>query len=179
MSNLTETRQDIELEDVAYRASVSEAVANKLGSSVNFINRRQYDTHSWHINGDYSTGTGSVGLDGIFPFLFDVEIVGFSYYAGNVGISGTTSIDVHWLNAGGSDNGTIFSTKPSISSVAAPGEYTLYNQLTSTIISNPTGHTLAVLSKTTFNSGDALRLDLDSTMSEANNFQFSIQYRPR
>ena len=178
MSNLSEARQDLELEDVAYRASVSEAVANKLGASINFINRRQYDTHSWHINGDYSTGTGSVGLDGIFVFLFDVEIVGFSYYVGNVGVSGTTTVDVHYLSGGVTDNGTIFSTKPSVTTTAAAGSYTSYNQDSSTTLHNPTGHTLAVLSKTTFLAGEAVRLDLDATMSEANNFQFSIQYRP-
>lgn len=179
MSNLAESRQDLELEDVAYRASVSEAVANKIGTSINFINRRQCDQHAWHLNGDYTLGAGSVGTDGIFVFLFDAEIIGFSYYNQETGASGTTEVDVHWLSGGDTDEGSIFSTLPSVDSTAANGTYTLYDQLNTNTISNPTGHTLAVLSKTDFVSGDALRLDLDTVMSGANGFQLIIHYRPR
>lgn len=179
MSNLAESRQDIELEDVAYRASVSEAVANKIGTSINFINRRQCDQHAWHLNGDYALGAGSTGTDGIFVFLFDAEIVGFSYYNQETGTSGSTTVDVHWLSGGGTDEGSIFSTLPDVDSTASNGTYTVYDQINSTTLSNPTGHTLAVLSKTDFVAGDALRLDLDSAMSGADTFQLIIHYRPR
>lgn len=179
MSNLTEAREDIELEDVAYKASVSEAVGTKLGQSINFINRRQYDKHSWHLNGDYTLGAGSTGPDGVFIFLFDADVIGFMYYSGGVGTTGTTTVDVHWLNAGGTDNGSIFSTLPAVTTTSSNGSYTLYDQLNATTIFNPTGHTLAVLSKTSFDAGDALRLDLDAVMSGADNFQFDIYFRPR
>jgi hypothetical protein len=181
MSNLVEARQDIELEEARFRGGVSEAFATKIGQSLNFVNRRQYDKHSWNLNGPYKTGQGSTGVDGIFTFLFDAEIVGFYYFSGNViSPSGYTEVDLHWYDvATGADQGTIFSTKPRVDSTAANNSYTVRDVLNSTTLKNPTGHTLAVLNKTQFDAGDALRLDLDSAMSGANNFQFSIFFRPR
>lgn len=179
MSNLAEARKDIELEDVKYRSSVSEAVGNKIGASINFINRRQYDKHSWNLNGPYALGVGSTGPDGVFTFLFDVEIVGFSYYAGVIGNSGTTTVDVHWISGGDTDEGTIFTTKPSVTTTAADDTITTRDVLNGVTLTNPTGHTLAVLNKTEFDAGDTLRLDLDDAMTGANNFQFTIFFRPR
>jgi len=178
MTDIADAKSIIQEEESQFGAAVSEAYAFKVGASINFINNRQYDKHSWNINGFYKLGEGS-SIDGIFPFLFDVELTGFYYFNGATGITGTTTIDVHWLSGGTVDEGTIFSTKPSVTTTAPSGSYTLYNQVTSTTISNPTGHTLAALSKVQFNAGDALRLDLDSAMSGATNFQFGIMFRPR
>jgi len=179
MSNLPEARKDVELEDVKFQSSVSEAVGNKIGASLNFINRRQYDDHSFHLNGPYHFGEGSTGSDGIFTFMFDAEVVGFSYYNGKTGTSGFTEIDIHWLSGGATDNGTIFSIKPRIDTTASNDTYASYRELDSATLSLPTGFTLATLSKTQFDAGDAIRLDLDSAMIGANNFQFTFFYRPR
>lgn len=179
MTNLTEAREDIELEDVAYKAAVSEAVATKYGQSINFINRRQLDHHAFLLNGDYASASGSTGTDGIFVFLFDVELVGFYYYCNQVGTTGTTTLDIHKLSGGGTDDGSIFSTLPSVDTTASNDSYTLYDQLNSTTVSNPTGHTLAVLSTVNFDAGDALRMDVDATMGGANGFQLGVLYRPR
>lgn len=179
MSNLTEARKDIELEDVAFRSSISEAVGNKIGASINFINRRQYDKHSWNLNGSYALGVGSTGPDGVFTFLFDVEVVGFSYYAGTIGNTGQTIVDIHWISSGTTDEGTIFTTRPEVDTTASNNTITTRDVLNSTTLSNPTGHTLAVLNKTEFDAGDTLRLDLDDAMTGANNFQFTIFFRPR
>lgn len=179
MSNLTEVRKDIELEDVKFRSSISEAVGNKIGASINFINRRQYDKHSWNLNGPYALGAGSKGPDGVFTFLFNAEVVGFSYYAGSIGNSGQTIVDVHWISGGEIDEGTIFTTRPQIDIVASNDTITTRDVINSTTLTNPTGHTLAVLNKTQFNAGDTLRLDLDDAMTGANNFQFTIFFRPR
>lgn len=178
MSNLPEARSDLELEDVAFRSSVSEALMNKVGASVNFINRRQTDKHDFHLNGPYALGVGSTGPDGIFVFPFAAEVVFFSYWVGTVGSSGTTTVDVHWLSGGDTDEGTIWSTKPAITTTASNGTYTAYRVSDSTTLSNPTGHTLGVLSKTSFAAGDAIRLDLDDAMLGSNNFMLSIHYRP-
>lgn len=179
MSNLTEARSDIELEDVKFRASISEAVGNKMGASINFINRKQYDKHSWNLNGPYSLGVGSTGTDGVYTFLFDAEIVGFSYFNGTTGTSGTTTIDITYLDVAQVDQGSIFSTLPSVTTTAANNTFTTYDVLNSTTLSNPTGHTLAVMSTTSFNAGDTLRLDLNAAMIAANNFQMTIYFRPR
>jgi hypothetical protein len=178
MTAITDARAFIQDEDVKFRASVSEAVGNKLGGSINFINNRQNDTHSWNLNGPYKRGEGSQGTDGYFHCIFDMEITGFAYTSTKSGTSGTTSIDIHLLDGAGGDFGTIFSTLPSVDSTSADFSSTIYDVINSTTISNPTGHTLAVLMQTQFSAGDILRLDLDSGMFDANNFQFVIYFRP-
>jgi len=179
MTDVTEARIIIQEEETSFRSALSEAMFFRVAATLNLISKRQYDTHSFNLNGVYSMGVGSTGTDGIFTFLFDAEIVGFSYYNGTTGVSGTTTVDVHWLSGGTTDNGTIFSTKPAVDSTASNETYTSRNVADSITNSLPTGHTLAVLSKTQFDAGDSLRLDLDATMAAPNNFQFSVQYRPR
>ena len=175
MANLQEARELVQSEEVQFRSAISEQLLSKIGANQNHIFLRQYDKHSWNLNGPYHLGVGSSGLDGVFPFLFDVEITGFWYYADTIG-DGTTTIDIHWLNAG--DQGSIFSTHPSVDATASDQSVTIYRQTDSTTLSNPTGHTLAVLSKTQFSAGDSLRLDLDAAMTGASDFQFGIFFRP-
>ena len=178
MAEVTPSRNVIQVNDVKFRSSISEAVGNKLSASINHIFYYQTDRHVFNLNGPYSLGAGSIGTDGVFIFPFDAEIVAFDYYNGDTGTSNYTEVDVHWLSGGDTDEGTIFSTKPKVETTAADGTYTLYRVSDSTTVSNPTGHTLAVLSKTTFAAGDAIRLDLDFAMLGANNFQLAFHFRP-
>lgn len=178
MATITPARKNITVEETRYRASISEATMNKFGGAVNFVNERQNDKHAWHLNGPYSLGVGSTGPDGIFPCLFNMEIVGFAYFNGKTGSSGTTTIDIRKLDGAGVDVGSIFSTLPSVDSTAANNSTTIYDVINATTISSPTGHTLGVLSTTQFNAGDVLRLDLNAAMIGANNFQFLIFFRP-
>lgn len=179
MTQVIGVRKNIEQEEIDFRSPVSESTWSKISGSVNFINLKQYDKHSWHLNGDLTGIQTFTGFDGIFPFLFDAEIVGFWYFINKVGASGSLTIDVDWLSGGATNNGTIFSTNPSIANTASDNTYTLYDQLNSITQSNPTGHTLAVLSKTDFNAGDALKLQVDAAQTGAENFQFGIMLRPR
>jgi len=179
MAEISAARKNIQQEEAEYRAAVSEAFATKLGGSINFINDRQYDTHSFHLNGPIGLFTVAPGLDGIFSFLFDAEITGFHYYIGDAGSASSIIVDIHRLTGGDTDAGSIFSTRPEISSAASDGSYTLRDELNSTTLSNPTGHTLAVLSTTQVNVGDALRMDLDQRGTGFQNFNIAVMYRPR
>jgi len=179
MTDITGTRTQIQEEETDYRSAVGESMFTRVGQGMNFINTKQYDTHSWHLNNVLSKFPVVAGPDGIMTFLFNVEIAGFSYVLGNTGTAGTNTVDVHRLTGGTTDAGTIFSTRPSITSAAADGSYTVRDETTSTTLSLPTGHTLAVLSTSQFDAGDALRLDLDANGSGSQNFQFTIHFRPR
>lgn len=151
----------------------------RVGAVTNFINARQYDSHAFNLNGPINLFFDLVGTDGSFVFLFDAEITGFSYQIGDTtGGSGNLIVDVHRITGGTTDVGTIFSTKPQINSTAANGSYTAYRQLDSTTLANPAGHTLAVLSTTQVDAGDALRLDLDQK-AVMRNFSLNIHFRPR
>ena len=179
MTAVTDSRNIIQIEEVQFRSSVSEAVGTKLAGTLNFINNRQNDTHSWHLNGPYRLGVGSTGSDGVFACMFDMSITGFSYTSGQSGTSGTTTVDIHLLSGAGVDSGSIFTTPPSVDSASANYSTTIRDVLNSTTLSLPTGHTLAVLNQTDFDAGDVLRLDLDAGMTGGSDFQLTIYFRPR
>lgn len=181
MANLPEARKDIALEDVAFRSAVSEAVGGKIGASINFINRRQNDKHSWHLNGAYSLGVGSAGPDGIFVFPYDAEIVATVFYSGAVGSAGTTEISIKRLAAGGAVLGELFAANPTVNSTSASGSYSAYRWVDSTSLALPTGHfagTITPDSNRFFTEGQGVRLDLVSAMTAGQSIQFTIYYRP-
>jgi hypothetical protein len=182
MANLPESRKDIALEDVAFRSSVSEAVGNKIGSSINFINRRQTDKHDFHLNGAYSLGVGSTGNDGIFVFPFNAEVVAYSYWVGTIGLGTPTEISIKKLAPGGAVLGELFSVNPTIGPAAASGSFSAFRFLDSFTLALPTGHTLAEVADSSdllFDEGQAVRLDLISAMSGSQTLQFTIHFRPR
>lgn len=179
MADIAPARNNIDTNEADFRSPISEAYGFKTGAAINFINERQYDQRSFQLNGSYALGVGQLGADQIIPVLFDFEITGFSYWNGGAGTSGSSIFDIHRLTSGDTDAGTIFSTKPEFDSTAASNTYTTYNQISSTTLSLPTGHTLAVLSTTDFDAGDALRLDIDAAMPGASNAGVYIFIRPR
>lgn len=181
MANLPEARKDVALEDVAFRSAVSESVGNKIGASINFINRRQVDKHSWHLNGPYALGVGSAGPDGIFVFPFDAELVAYALYSGTVGLSGSSEVSVKRLAAGGAVLGELFSVNPEVDSNSASGSFSAYRFTDSTTLAAPTGHTLASVSPDSnrfFTAGQGVRLDLLSGMIGGRTIQLTIFFRP-
>ena len=179
MAEITPAKADIFQEEVENKASVSEATFTKIGGSVNFINNKQYDTHSYNFNGRYALGVGVVGADGIFPILFDMEIVGISMFNRVSGTSGTTEFDVEYLNGSNSNQGSIFTTTPKIDSTAPNYSYIIKDVLSNTDIELPAGATSPVLSKTTFNAGDALFCKIVSAMGDAEDASLLVHFRPR
>ena len=178
MTDIAPARRNIQIEEVQYRASVSEFTANAIGGAVNFINEKQYDSHRFQLNGTYSLGAGSTGTDGAYICLFNMQILAISIFHGRQGTSGTTTLDIHWLSGGSTDEGTIFSSKPTINSSAVDNSYSLYDVSTASDIVLPTGFTSPSLSKSTFNQGEALRFDLDTAMSGAKDVNITIHFRP-
>lgn len=178
MADITPVRAPlIQVEETAYRASVSEATLTRIGQLNNFIATYHHNRHDWNLNGDIAQALGSTGPDGVFTCLFNMEIVGYSIYHGQGGTSGQTIIDIHRLTSGGTDSGTIWTTRPQIDSTASDDAYGVYDQLQDSAVVEPTGVSLGDLLTTSFNAGDALRLDVDDVMAGSNNFQFTIMYR--
>lgn len=179
MPEVSPARSNIFVEEVRYRSSVSEAVGTKLAGSINFINTFQYSVHSFSLNGPYSLLPTATGPDGVFPCLFNLELVGYIMYSGDGGSAGTTTIDLHRLTGGSTDAGSILTTKPSVDSTAASESYQFVDIANNTTLSSPTGHTLADFNLLEFNAGDAIRLDLDSAMTGGENLNFQLMFRPR
>ena len=178
MTDITEARENIQIEDVKFKSAVSEAVASILGGSINFINKRQYDCHNWNLNGDFSLVQLSEVGDGVFICQENMEIVGYALYIGTNGNSGNTTVDIHSISSDGTDNGSIFTTKPSIDDTASDGSFT-HSNVRDSDNEVPTGHTLVVFNNLNFNRHDGLRLDLDSASGGASDLQLTIFFRPR
>ena len=162
-------------------AANSESFFQALAAQNNFVNKKQYDTHSWFLNGTYEFGIGEVGLDGMYVFLFDITIVGISI--GNIvaGTGGTTTVDVHKISAGGTDDGSIFATKPAVNSNAGNNAYGVVDYENASTLS-PTGITLPTFTDAAardFDAFEALRFDLDDAMDLAENYFLNIHFRPR
>ena len=178
MADVSPARRNVQSEEVRYRSSVSEATFTNMGGSINFINDRQYDTHGFYINGGYGPAAGVSGLDGFFVCQFDMEIVGVSFFNLENGTSGSTQLDLTWLDGSGSVQGSIFSLQPAIDSTAGNNAYGAIN-LVDVTSSSGTGITLPTLSKTEFNQFDAIRFDISQAMLDAENCGINIHFRPR
>lgn len=179
MPEITPARKNIFTESVQFKSSVSESIGSRIGASINFINSFQYDTHQFNFNGRYALGVGVVGADGIFPILFNMEIVGLTMFNRVSGASGTTEIDIDWLNGSNSNQGTIFSTTPKIASTAPNLAYIIRDELNSINVELPTGATAPVFSKTQFDAGDALIIEIVTAMSDAEDLSVLLHFRPR
>ena len=178
MTDITAAKNNIQVEEVDFRSSVSEATFNKIGGAINFINSKQFDSHSFNFNGRYALGVGVVGADGIFPILFDMEIVGLTMFNRVSGTTGTTELDIEWLNGSNSNQGSIFSTTPKIDSTSSNYSYLIRDVLNSTNVELPTGATAPVFSKTSFSAGDALFCEIVSAMSDAEDCSLLLHFRP-
>lgn len=170
-------RRETLLGDIETNRPVSEGVLKDFGAQNNFINRYQTDIKEWKLNGSYSVASGISFYDGVASFFYNSEIVGINFYNGQAGTSGTTTFDINWKNAAGVDQGSIFSTRPAISSAAA-NETIAFNNLTTGTTVTPTGVTAPVFSKTSFLEGESVYLVLDGSMVSAQNCGLTIFYRP-
>lgn len=179
MADINPSKSNIDVQDVANKAAISEAVGNKIGASINFINDRQYLTHSFNFNGPYGLGVGFVGADGIFPCLFDMEIVGLTMFNRVRGTTGTTEIDLEWLDGSNSNQGSIFSTTPKIDSTSSNYSYLIRDELNGTDVELPTGATAPVFSKTSFDAGQAIFCKIVSAASAAEDCSLLVHFRPR
>jgi len=172
----------IQNEEVRFRAPMSENTRTRMAASVNFINERQYDTYKWDANGRFSLFTILTSIDGRFGFLFDVEIIGYSLIIGTSGTSGTSTFDIHKFTGGDTDAGTIFSTKPAITSAAANGSQSIIRLDPASDLQLPAGHTRGVFTGEptlpSFLAGEALEAQIDAAAAEARNASLAIQYRP-
>lgn len=179
-TEITGARANIYVEDVQYRAAVSEAVGSKIGSSINFINNYQYDSRGFFLNGGYGSYSGAqVGVDGAWGILFDVKLVGIFMFNLVAGVSGTTTLDVKRRTASGGSSTSIFSTKPSITSAAGNNAFVFNRTIDSTVLDNPAGTTLPIFGTTDLDAGDMLTLNIDAKQVSGENCGLVLYYRPR
>lgn len=179
MAALSEVRNIIQVEEVAYRAAVSESTLTRVGETSNFILVRQHDTKQFFINGTYSKNSGlpQIGVDGAIPILFNITLIDVCMFNLVAGSSGQTEIDVkRVVNSGGSGT-TIFSTKPRIASTAGNNAYV--GTAAAGSFPGGTGLTQPVLSVTDLDAGDLLFCELTDAQVDGENTGVVIFFRPR
>lgn len=175
---VTPSREILRAGDVAYKRAVSEAILARVAAQNNFINYYQTDYAAFFLNGNYSNVTTMFGIDGAYTGFYNFEIVGVTIFNAIAGTSGTTNLDVHWINQAGVNQGSIFSVTPKISSAASNGTRGFRNLQTGNDYTM-TGVTLPTLSKTQFLEGETLYLVINSVMANAQNAALTLNLRPR
>lgn len=119
---IPEQRVLIHSEETKFDAATSEATFTRIGANQNFISKRQYDSKIWTANGKYSQAIGvTVGLDGNFPVLFKMEIIGLHIYNNVAGSSGRTRFDLFRQSVSGGSRTSLFSVSPAI--LFSAGDY--------------------------------------------------------
>lgn len=171
-------RKLLHQESFRYRGAVSEALLYALGAMCNFLNLRHIETKRFTVGGMYNLFTLPYNaVDGIHTFEFDSEIVNIWIYSLLKGTGGTTELDLKWKAKDSSTWQSIFvgagGVTPKVNSSAA--DYEVCG-----IGNNKPGFVAPVPIKTQFVAGDAIRMDLISSMSGSpTGTGIILNYRPR
>lgn len=177
MGFLADLRKFITQEEVKDGAAVSQSTWNKIGGMINFLGHRTHQEKAFYLNGHYDGWSTPFGAaDGMTFFEFDAEIFNVWVFNVGAGSSGITELDLKLKPKGSGTFTSIFATTPKIGSTA-PAE-TWFE-----IGDTGTGITAPVLtsgsSPLNVNRGDAVKLDLITSMVGATNCGIVIHYRPR
>jgi hypothetical protein len=173
MADITAERKMIQQEETKPQAAVTESVMSRVGGGINFINTRHYYIKEACLNGKYNIIVPNTSIDGCFTYPWAFEIVDVIVKLGSAnGSGGTSEVDIKWKPETFGSFASIFSTTPKwTSSAVADG--------TVRIGVTRTGFTAPVLSKTTFDAYDILRVDLlQAVTGSPESFSVTIYTRP-
>lgn len=183
MSDIIPERINIQNEESAYRAAVSEATMTRVGASINHINYFQNKFFEFGFikaiansgNPTYNQFIAPLVISNFEEFEFGSKIIGVECQHNTSGSSGTTELDIHWSTQNSGSWASIFSTTPKVTSSApSDAQFDTFGNATT-----PTGCTVPVLSKSTFDAGDRIRCRCVTTQSGTpNGFLLKLIYRP-
>lgn len=179
MTDIAGERAIIQQEEVRYRAAVSEATGTKIGKSVNFINFYQHSEKQFFANGTYGNAPTfpQTYVDGLIVFNFNAEIINVWAFSSTPGSGGTTELDIKRSTAPGNAFTSIFSTTPKFTSAHSVNGVWVDSAGFQPAV---TGVTAPVLLTTSVDQGDALRLDIITSMTGVpSNAGITVIYRPR
>lgn len=178
MTDLTGQRIQIQQEEVAADASVNENTFSRMGQAVNFVNTQQFNVHNFHYNGLYRLFNGIVGADGVFHCDQNIQLTRLDIFQRKGGSTSSTIFDIIWYSSNGTNEGSIFSTKPEFSFNVPDFGYYQRDLINDNTIAAPVGATDPVLNRTTFPEGSILICVLDQSMPDAEDISLTLKYRP-
>lgn len=191
MADITPLRVNLPLPGTQFRSAVSEFLIQSLGESINFINYFQHSEKQFFINGPYGTVVTSfpvAAVDGLVVWNFNAQLISAWMFNIVAGSSGTTELDIKVATSSGGSFSSIFTTTPKIQSTAGnnawvgnPTQISVGGSYTPPSYTAP-AHTTAPVFNTSITNSiaaySAMRLDLISAQSGAENTGILLHYRP-
>lgn len=176
MTEVTPARTLLQVEELRFRAAVSEATAQRIGAGVNFIQTNVYEQKDWWINGAYGAGGITIpftAIDGLTLVEFNAEIIDAFMFVRQAGSSGNTTLDIEYATTPGGSWTSIFSTKPSINYQAGDFSWCYVGSA----FANTTA---PVLSTTSINAKTVFRCNISSAQGgDPRGCGLVLIYRPR
>lgn len=174
-------RKILHKEALRYRGAVSQALLFSLAAICNFLNIRHIETKRFTINGNYAPVNLAAlpfnAIDGIHVFEFDSEIANIWIYNQVNGAAGTTTLDVKWKAKNSAVWASIFAGPGGVQPAFA---YNSSHYEACGIGDEKAGFTAPAPTKTQFDQGDAIRVDLIGAQTGApRGCGLILNYRPR
>lgn len=178
MTRVTPALNELQEEEVNFNSSISEATLTRMSAVSNLIAERSNKSFDFRFLGPFRDLNG--GEDGYQVAIWKSQVTGISGGLRVSGDSGTSTIDIHKIDTDGTDLGTIFSTKISITSAASNGVI-FYTNFLDASSNAPTGVTVPVelsADALVLEQGQGLRVDIDGNAVAARDLSININYRP-
>jgi len=175
MSEVSPKKQDICTEQIQEGSIISEAGQRLLASNLNFHNERNLKEHRWNLNGTYKEGEASY-IDGHLVSPYNYSIASISIYNYIDGNADSTEFDLEYIDVNGVNQGSIFSTIPSVSSGNGNHYHYMLRVVDDVELVGSGTITKPVFLKTQFNAGEAIILKLNLGMVSAEDLTVVIHY---
>lgn len=185
MAAISVNNTNILTEETQTKAAVGESVAQRIGGANNWHNNYSRSVMVFEAAGTFSSFSTSQLTDvQVHMRTHDFSIASVSMLIVESGTAGTIECDVRYIRDQ-VDQGSIFSTRPSISFNAGDFSYVAREIPFSGLGSETTGSstagtkTLPVLGTTDFNAFDIFTMDITSTGTSSASVQLIIETRAR
>ena len=182
-TEVTPAKNNLYNEEVNYKSGLSEQLMTKIAGSINFINDKQMCVYDFKFFGPFkSLGLGG-GEDGAMVLPFNIEICAIGIRLRDCGSSGNTTVDLHLIDANGTDQGSLFNNKIIIAHNESneKGFYTNFIDSTTNDVDQAASQlpTITPSSNRNVDAGKSLRLDVDGNATDARDLIVTLFYRPR
>jgi hypothetical protein len=174
MANIPESRNLIQVEEVKYKASVSEATFQRMGASINFIINRIYDRLFFEWSQVPRVTTYGTGINGLRYIYRESTISWYVMSIVTAGSSGSNALNFDVYNESNVLLGDLFSTPPSIASGAGNRAVVGRDVDNSTDILSGPNKTVGVLNYTTLNAGWSIVPKLTSAQVDSRHLFFEL-----
>ena len=166
-------------EEIQSGSAASEDTMQRVAASVNFWNTFYEGQRGWFLNGVYgSLGVPQIGVDGAYPALTDLDVIGFSMYNLVAGSSGLTELDIQVVPPTG-PTVSLFTVKPQINFQSGNNSRMIVDVANNVVLAQSTFTTLPTFATTVIQAGSLLTLNLSNAQVGGQSCGLILALRPR